>query len=211
VTRRRRRLPHPLIWIAGGLVVAGLVAWPLGGWNDAVLVSREVPTLPAGETVRTGQMDVTVDSMVATRIHPNGYQTADPGTQYLVVTLELLLQDTQPAYGFEGLVSIDGVVDLDPPSDVIPDSTLLLADDDVSFSTAINPGVPTRFAWVWLVDDAWVDAHPRVRTGFAERRKFKGTIVAGSYWVSEGYAAYQEIPLEIDDTPVPVDEEDPFA
>src|SRR4051812_42456684 len=84
--RHRLAKLHPFVWVGVAAVVAGLVAWPLGGWQTVELQSTKIPDVAAGETVEGEQYSIAVDAVELAGFSPNGFEEPEPGWQYLILT-----------------------------------------------------------------------------------------------------------------------------
>ncbi|CAN5450614.1 hypothetical protein BH09ACT4_BH09ACT4_10880 [soil metagenome] len=184
---RLRRIPV-LLWIVVPIALAALVAWPLGGWDTATLVSRVLPEYASNQVMHTHRFDVRVDDAWVTDQHPAGYGDADDGEVYLVVRADFTNLTTEPATSSE---LDDYVVPLltAQPIDIFTDETYVLVDDMTSLPE-LNPGLTRRLLLVWTVPDDAVHAGDDLRIDMFDGVPSKSLLFYGLRYdfVQVGYA-----------------------
>lgn len=171
-TVRRFRFPWWAWTLTAIAVVAGIVAL-LGGFNDVPI--EKLPKADLGETIDGTELRTTIDRVYLSPTAPvSGTEAAD-GEQYLVVeaTLENLTHATSSfAYDAVRVLLGDVVTADDDPS------ILLELRSGDSFG-AVQPGLPTKVAFLWKVPLADVSAGDKVIIGVFVRNPVKGDPVFG--------------------------------
>lgn len=135
----------------------------LGGFNDVPI--EKLPTVKLGSTQVGNEITTTVTgSYLSTTAPITGYDLA-PGKVDLVVegTLTDVTNKSSIFASQVVRVLLEGVID--PADD--PDSTIeLRSGKSLDF---LQPGLPTKVAWVWKVDAAKVAAGDRLIIGVFSR------------------------------------------
>lgn len=131
------------------VVVGGIAA--LGGFNDVPLSS--LPKVQLGETHHGSEVDTVITSVYLSKRAPGQQFDADDGQQYLVVAATLL----NTTKGTDGpttalvRVLLDGEVSAnDEPYGLTDPRT----GNSVGF---LQPGIPLKAVFSWLVDDTVKD------------------------------------------------------
>lgn len=104
---------HPFVWIGAVAAVAGLIAWPLGGWDTVELQSTKIPDAAAGQVVKGHQFSVALDSAEITDVNPNGFEEPPAGWEYLVLTVEVTNETAKTELSGDLGDNYFGVVTLD--------------------------------------------------------------------------------------------------
>jgi hypothetical protein len=185
---RLRRIPL-LVWIVVPIALAALIAWPLGGWETATLVSRTIPEYRSNQVLHTHRFDVRVDSAwITTTRHPAGYGAPEPDEVYLVVRAEItnVTQDVATASDLNRyLVPLVDGVDL---SEASPESYVLTIDRTTL--PELNPGLSRDLQLVWTVPADALAAGEILRIEMYDGVPSKSSLFYGLRWdmVLAGYA-----------------------
>ena len=172
---------HPVTWVGGVLVVAALVAWPLGGWNTAAPSSREVPALAVGSTHRGEQFATRVVSVTVGTGGPRSFDTVKAGQEFLIVTadIENLTHETQPSTRLDDLLRISGI-------DARPQVLLV---EDRSGQPDLVPGLRTRLLLYWTVSAADHRVGDRLPISIVDRTAYQSILFSGTGWRDPTVAA----------------------
>lgn len=190
--RHRLARVHPFLWVGAAAIVAGLIAWPLGGWDTVELVSTRIPEYGAGVPAPGKQFTVAVDTAELTDVHPDGFSETEPGWQYLIVNIEITNETdrTEPSSGigsdYRGVITLDdgvagfGTTNLDSTGYLGEGRPYLVTDD--TFLPDLQPGlaVPLRLVFeipvgTWNVGDV-------ITAGIIDRHSYASTLSAGTTW-----------------------------
>lgn len=197
--RETLRAWRPVLVGAGVLVVAGIVAIPLGGWDEVELQSAVVPEQPIGQPYAGHRVSTAIDDVYLTDVHPDGYTEPEPGTEFLVVvaTMENVTDEPQPPLGSKGFYAftLPGYLELDGDLPLSAYSTRLPRDD--SFGPYLNPGVPDTVQFVFVVDDGLFDDGDELRIGLTDATPESADLYNGTRWARPHVAV--EVPVVIRD------------
>jgi hypothetical protein len=197
--RETLRTWRPVLIVGGVLVAAGLVAIPLGGWDEVELQSAVVPEQPIGQPYAGHRMSTAIDDLYLTDEHPDGFTEPDPGTRFLVVvaTLENLTDEPQGALGSKGFYSftIPGYLELDTVLGA-GDNSMRLLRDGTSGST-LSPGVPDTVQFVFVVDAGLFADGDELRIGLTDATPEEADLFDGTRW-ARPYVAV-EVPVVLRD------------
>ena len=190
---------RPVIAVGGALVLAGVVAIPLGGWDTVVLQSRIVPEQEAGETYVGNRLATSIDAVYLTDVNPDGYTEPEPGETYLVVaaTMENTTGEPQIPLGSRNFYAftVPGVLALGATIDVTTYDVYL--ERDVTYLPMLNPGVPDTVLFYFAVpDDAFSDGEEIV-IGITDARPEAADIYDGTRWVNPRVVV--NVPVTIED------------
>lgn len=196
--RETLRTWRPVLVVAGALVVAGLVALPLGGWDEVELRSAVIPEQPVGQPYAGHRLSTAIDDVFLTDEHPDGFTEPDPGTTFLIVeaTIENLTDEPVVPLGTRGFYAftLPGVLDLDTP---LPDEYWpRLVRDDGNLST-LNPGVPDTVQFVFAVEDGLFAEGDEVRVGLTDATPEAADLYDGTRWARPKVVV--EVPVVIRD------------
>lgn len=197
--RESLRTWRPVLIVAGVLVVAGLVALPLGGWDEVELQSAVIPEQPIGQPYEGNRMSTAIDDIYLTDEHPDEFSEPDPGTTFLVVvaTLENMTTEPQGALGSKGFYSftIPGYLELNTSLPVSDYSTRLVRDG--TGGGTLSPGVPDTVQFVFVVDDGLFAEGDELRIGLTDATPEEADLYRGTRWARPHVAV--EVPVVIRD------------
>ncbi|HXR44009.1 MAG TPA: hypothetical protein VN759_04325, partial [Pseudolysinimonas sp.] len=172
--RTRRRGPariHPLIWVAGVIVAAALVAWPLGGWDTVVPASARIPQLAPHATHVGEQFSTRIIGATIGRADPTGYGSGND--EFLVVTADVRNETDEPEDSFRDLLRIAG------PGDELDG---LYTASDATASPVLNPGLRTRLLFAWKVPAGRYAAGQEVTFSIIDKTPFESALSTGTRW-----------------------------
>ncbi|MBX3194384.1 MAG: hypothetical protein KF727_04705 [Microbacteriaceae bacterium] len=194
IARRLRRIPV-LVWIVAPVVLAALIAWPLGGWDTVELRSRVLPEYAANQVLHTHRFDVRVgEAWLTMDHHPAGYDApdplpGDPAEIYLVVRAEFTNTTAEPArasdLGGYLVPEIDGV---NLSTGFVPIDYVLAADGTTL--PELNPGLERELLLVWTIPRGSIEPGDELRIALFDGVPQKSTLGYGLLWILEpaGYA-----------------------
>jgi hypothetical protein len=197
--RETLRTWRPVLIVAGALVVAGLVALPLGGWDEVELQSAVIPEQPIGQPYEGHRLTTAIDDIYLSDEHPDGFSEPDPGTTFLIVvaTLENMTAEPQIALGSKGFYAftIPGYLELDTS---LPSSgySARLVRDDTGGGT-LSPGVPDTLQFIFVVDDGLFAESDELRIGLTDATPEEADLYQGTRWARPHVAV--EVPVVIRD------------
>jgi hypothetical protein len=213
--RHRLARVHPFVWIGVAAVVGGLVAWPLGGWDEVEVQSLKVPYAEQGELVDGRQFATSVDSAELTDVHPGGYET-EPGWEYLVlhVTLVNMTDATESSVwlgtDFDGVVTVDqlvvgaGTESLNSNGNVVSADIYLQADDRLN--PDLQPRLPAPVTMVWEVPKGTWKVGDEITVGVVDRIPQTSAVLDGIVWRNPYVTA--KVKLRVEQGEIAVDDED---
>lgn len=188
--RHRLARIHPFVWIGAVAVIAGLVAWPLGGWDTVEVQSLKIPDAAAGTVVPGHQFSTQIDSAEITSVHPDGVSEPKAGWEYLVLSATLTNETAETEFSvflgtdFDGVVTVDdgaegwGTTALD--SSGHPSSGKLLLRADGTSNPDLQPRVPAPVSIVWEVPvGTWSPGDP-LTVGIVDRTAHACTLEVGT-------------------------------
>ncbi len=163
-------------WIISGLVVAALVAWPLGGWDTVTLTSRVIPTYDEGETLEGHRFDITLGELRLSDTSPAGYEAGE-GEAYLILEVDVVNVSTETT----GPAPLDGLIVADDPRlDGVYGAYVLAADG--TGGPELNPGLPRELEAVWTVDPALFAEGDSLRFRLRDSIPRKALLYTGTAW-----------------------------
>lgn len=195
--RQALRAWRPVLVGVGVLAVAGLVAVPLGGWDEVELQSAVVPEQPLGQPYPGHRLSTAIDDVYLTAEHPDGYTEPDPGTEFLVVvaTMENMTAEPQLPFGSSGFYAftLPGYLELDGDIPLADYSTRLSRDD--TNGPSLNPGVPDTVEFVFVVDDGLFAVGDELRIGLTDATPEVADLYSGTRWARPHVAV--EVPVVV--------------
>ncbi|MEO8262511.1 MAG: hypothetical protein ABI566_08060 [Pseudolysinimonas sp.] len=216
--RHRLARVHPFVWIGAVAAIAGLVAWPLGGWDTVELQSTKTPVAEPGDLVAGSQFSIRVESAELTTVHPDGFSELEPGWTWLRIELEVTnetdLTEFSSALGgdYDGSITIDegalgfGSTAEDSESNTLRGDPYLVSDG--TYLPDLQPGLPTRVEVIFDVrDDAWTIGD-ELTIGIIDRFPYESVLGSG---IRYGFPALiADVPITLEQgaqaTPDPDDE-----
>jgi len=198
----RARVPRAIAIIGSvllALLVAGLVAWPLGGWDTVTPASARIPILRDGEAHHGTQLAVRIEKAVIGPAGPDG-RAPFSGDDVLTVTAVVEDLDDAPATApqVRDALVVVGVVARSGDPDV------RVASDGTRLGT-LGPGLPTRVTFSWQVPAGSREVGSAVRIEVVDRRAVASVISVGTRWIDPRVAAIWSGELgpglEVDDDP----------
>jgi hypothetical protein len=160
--RSKRRLPWWLWVVFGAGSLVGLVAL-LGGFRDVPI--EQLPQVQLGEPFVGNEVAIQVDDIYLSRTAPvTGYE---PKFGYVYLVVETTAENTTAApnifIGRALRVLVEGAV----RSTISPYNVAeLRTGGAVGF---LQPGLPTKVAFVWQVDEDLIDPGDQIFLGLFER------------------------------------------
>ena len=216
--RERLSRLHPFIWIAVVAVVAGLIAWPLGGWDTVELQSTKIPQVAPGELVKGHQFSVEVDSAELTGVHPDGFSEPDPGWEYLILTLAVTNETDGTAFSLElgsdffGIVTLDdgvlgwGTTMKDADDKYVVDSDNYLIADG-TLNPDLQPRLPAPMIFVFPVPQGTWTAGDHLSVGVVDRTPYQQVLNTGIGYQDPTVLATVDLTITQGAVAVPDDEE----
>jgi hypothetical protein len=182
-----RRLPGWL-WAALVVLVALLLAVPLGGWDHVDRADAAVQQLAPGEQHVSEPFATTVLSAEVADRDPASSFDPEPGTRFLVVRARVdnRTDETRDAPG--DLLVPDGV-------DLGPAGTVTLARDAGSRSSAVQPGLPDELLFVWELDDDAVQPGDTLRLRVVDWTEVESQLRTGLVPIDYRVGAVVEVPV----------------
>jgi hypothetical protein len=204
--RHRLARVHPFVWIGAVAVVAGLVAWPLGGWDTVHLQSRRLPLVKPGELVPGHQFSVRVESAELTSVHPDGFSELEPGWIWFALELEVTNETDITEFSSDlgdeyfGVVTVDDAVVGWGTTATDYDGNLERGDpylvSDGKYLPDLQPALPTRVILIFDVpEDTW-QVGDELEVSIVDRTPFESTLGTGIRYGSAGLVAALLITLE---------------
>lgn len=190
---------RPVLVAAGVLVVAAIVAVPLGGWDEVELQSERLPQQRLGQPFAGHRMSTAIDDVYLSDEHPDGSTEPAPGTLFLVVIATLENMTDEPQYPLGGTsfyaFTIPGYLELGTALPTLDYSTRLVRDNAI-FGT-LNPGVPDTVAFVFVVENDLFVEGQELRLGLTDATPAEAELFDGTRWMRPHVAA--EVPVTIRD------------
>jgi len=182
----RIRTPRA-VWVVaavlGVLIVAGLAAWPLGGWDTVTPASARIPVLATDQRHEGTQVAVRIEKATVGPAGPDG-SAPFGGGDVLTVTAVVEDLDDEPA-------SSAGLGD----TLVITGLRLRAGDPDVRVAADttrvgdLGPGVPTRLTFSWQVPTGSREVGSRVEVEVVDRTPVASVLSVGTRWIDPRVAA----------------------
>ena len=182
-TGRTPRAVWIVLAVLGALVVAGLVAWPLGGWDTVTPSSARIPALHTGQLHRGAQLATRIEGAEVGPAYPDG-RTPLHGGRVLTVTALVEDLDDAPATATDLAATI-----------VVPGLTAALGDPDIRVASDgtsmgdLGPSVPTRLTLSWRVRTGAYRAGSELELRVIDRRPVESVLSVGTRWVDPRVAA----------------------
>lgn len=172
----RRRAPW-WAWVVAALVLAALVAWPLGGWDTVERDAAQAERIAPGERHDAEQFATRIDRAEVLDVRPGSSLDPEPGVAYLAVYGTFENRTDQTYAAASDLLSVR-----------VGDRTLERADSQVlvadgSSSTQLQPGLPTEVAYVWEVDASAVAPGDGLQVSVIDRTSEESLITSGTTWL----------------------------
>lgn len=180
----------PVALVVGGLALAALVAWPLGGWRTVAPASAETPEIAPGATFDGGRFSVTLGDALLVDRSPAPYDEPEPGESYLILSLTVENPGDEPvsALGDRSypVVIVDGLPVLDGEGEDRAEAFLAR---DASRSPQLNPGMRDEVLLVWSVRSTdWADGD-ELRVTLPDGDPVEATLYRGIRWEDVGPGA----------------------
>ena len=176
----------PVVVAAGVLLVGGLVAIPLGGWDTVQLRSAVLPEHPIGQPYDGHRVSTAIDDIYLLDEHPDGYTEAGPGETFLVViaTMEAMTDEPKIPLGSKGFYAftVPGLFGLEDRLD-FSDYWVRLVRDDTNGAT-LSPGVPDTVMFVFLAPDDLFEEGDEIAIGLTEARPESADLYTGTRWAA---------------------------
>jgi hypothetical protein len=177
--RLLRRIPM-LAWIFGVIAAAGLIAWPLGGWDTVRVVSKEIPTFAEGEVFHGHRFDVTVNDVHLTKQDPAGYSDADDGEIFLIARVEVMNVWHEPS-DVSALVRYNLLLENGKFDHPFPPTVVLVADGTTG--PELNQGLSRTVDLVWTISDTAVEPGDTVTFQLYDSVPRAALVFYGTSWV----------------------------
>lgn len=159
----RRRLRW-VLWVLLALVAALAAIILLGGFNDVPV--EKLPVAELGSTQVGNELTTTITGVHLSEKAPvTGYDLEEGKVDLVVEATLTNTTNSSSLFGFDAVrVLLDGVIDpdRDPPYSLIE----LRSGGGLSF---LQPGLPTKVAYVWHVDSSKVAAGDKIIVGVFQR------------------------------------------
>ena len=204
--RHRLARIHPFVWVGAAAVIAGLVAWPLGGWDTVELQSTKIPVVEPGELVAGHQFSIRVESAELTGVHPDGFSEPTPGWTWLRLELEVTNETDLTEFGsrlggdYDGAITIDhGVAGYGTTAVNAEGNTLrgeVFLESDGTYLPDLQPALPMRVEVIFDVpDDTW-SVGDLLTIGVIDRTPYESTLGTG---IRYGFPTLiAEVPVTLD-------------
>jgi hypothetical protein len=161
--RTKRRLPWWLWTLIGAGSIIGIVAL-LGGFNEVPYT--KLPQVQMGEAFVGNEVALQVDDIYLSRTAPvTGYDPAEEGDVFLVVETTAENTTNKPNIFIDRAlrVLVDGAIgSTDAPYSVVDLRTGAYLD-------FLQPGLPLKVAYLWPVDERFIDPGQEIFLGIFER------------------------------------------
>jgi hypothetical protein len=182
-----RRVPGWL-WAALAVVAALLLAVPLGGWDHVDRADAAVQRLAPGQVHRSEPFATTVLAAQVSDRDPASSFDPEPGTRFLVVRARIdnRTDETRDA---PGNLLVPAGLDLGPAGKV------RLVRDPGSTSSAVQPGLPDEFLFVWELEDDAVQAGDTLRLQVVDWTEIESQIRTGLVPTDYRVGAVVEVPV----------------
>lgn len=201
--RHRLARLHPFVWIGAAAVAAGLIAWPLGGWDTVVLESTKIPEVSPGTVVEGNQYSVAVDAAKVTAVHPDGFSEPDEGWEYFILDVTVVNETDRTQLslrvgdGFGGVVTVDdgvvgwGTTELDSSGYEVSADPYLLADG--TYLPDLQPRLAAPIELVFEVPIGTFASGDEITVGIVDRTPFESTLETGTRYGSAAVVATVEL------------------
>lgn len=169
------------------LVLAGLLAVPLGGWERVDRTASEAERLAPGDVHEAERFDTAVQGAEVLDVRPGSSLDPEPGVAYLAVSarLENATERTQPVPS--DLLVVSGAGDLESA-----DSVTLARDPDASFPS-LQPGLPDEVVFVWEVEAGSVVPGAPLEVRVVDTTRTESLVSAGDVWLFPRVGAVVEV------------------
>ncbi|HWM34569.1 MAG TPA: hypothetical protein VNR36_10070 [Pseudolysinimonas sp.] len=210
---------HPFVWIGAAAALAGLVAWPLGGWDTVELESTKIPEVAVGELVEGHQFSLRIQSAELTDVHPNGFSEDAAGWTWLVLGLEVTNETDLTEFSsrlggsYDGAVSIDagvaglGTTAVDADGRELRGEPYLVSDG--TYLPDLQPDLPTSLLLVFQVPETTWSAGDELQIGIIDRTPYESTLGTGIRYGFPAPVAIVKIRVAQGATPAPTAEPAP--
>lgn len=170
---RTRRVPWWLWVVAVAVTAVGTIAL-LGGFNEVPV--EKLPVIELGAAQPGNEITTTITRVYLSETRPVTGYDLDEGQVAVVVEGTALNTTDRSSVLAPRLVRVllDGVID--PDEDTEPSAIELRNGGGIEF---VQPGLPTRMAWVWEVPADSVAEGDRIVVGVFERYKIEYDPVFG--------------------------------
>jgi hypothetical protein len=197
---------HPFVWIGTAAVVAGLVAWPLGGWDTVELQSTKIPQYQPGDLVVGHQWSVRVQSAEFVDVHPDGFSELEPGWSWLKLDLEATNEtdatDSASDFGsdYKGVLTIDGgalgygTTAENSEGNLERGKTYLVSDG--TYLPDLQPGLPADIEIVFEVPEGTWEVGDDLTVGIIDRTRTKSTLGSGYTYLFPRLIAEVTVPID---------------
>ena len=204
--RHRLARVHPFVWIGAVAVIAGLIAWPLGGWDTVELQSTKLPVVQPGELVEGTQYSVSVESAELTTVHPDGFSEVEPGWMWLRLELVVTNETNRTAFSsdlgsdYKGVVTVDdgavgyGTESTGPEGRLATGAPYLVSDG--TYLPGLQPALPTRVELSFDVREGTWAVGDELTVGIVDRTPYESTLETGIRYGFPHLIA--EVPVTLD-------------
>jgi len=179
-----RRVPL-LVWILAPVVVAALVAWPLGGWDTVKVVSKVLPTYADGQTFHGHRFDVEIGDVHLSTTDPRGNDAKD-GKVFLIADVEVTNVWHEPTTA--GTLVYDNLKLEKKKFDGALGPDVMLAEDG-TFNPELNMGMRRSIEVVWTVPDTALQSGDTVHFQLYDAVPRAGFVIHGTSWADSFEAA----------------------
>lgn len=191
----------PTKWFATiGTTLFLIVTAAFGGLNPVAAVEKPIPTIAAGETHESPQLDVTVQRavLIDSLRGAGAFPDRDKGERLLVLLVEIENRWHAPATAsmFAGVlqptyhrnVVIDGI-------GTVADG--IVREDDQTLNPTLQPRVPALLAFSWVVGaNDYHDGDP-LTVVLKDAELLEGQMLfSGEYWSTPEPAAHASVTIE---------------
>ncbi|QIG42345.1 hypothetical protein G5V58_05795 [Nocardioides anomalus] len=182
-----RRVPGWL-WAALVVVVALLLAVPLGGWDHVDRADASAQRLAPGQRHVSDPFATSVLSAEVTDRDPASSFDPEPGTRFLVVRARVDNR-TDRTRDATGDLLVPAGVDLGPAS------TVTVARDPQSRSAAVQPGLPAEVLFAWELEGDTVAPGDTLRVQVVDWTEIESRVASGLVPTDYRVGAVVEVPV----------------